>query len=421
MFRRIGEKPVCVDPELQAIIPPLLPEEKKQLEDNLAEYGCLDPLKVWTENLVIIDGHNRHEICERRGWSYQVEYISFDSRDEVIDWMIDNQLGRRNLTREQQKYLRGLQYNREKAKGPGAPTGNGNAEKQYDHFDHIVLDDASHPKTTAARLASQHKVSQGTIQRDGKFAESLDTIASVAGPEIKDAILSRQTYATEQDVKAIADAAKATPNLVQKLVQKQQEETGAVDAKALRKELGQLEEPPVIEATLSPGKMAVHFSSDSPEHYTPRHVINAAIECMGGIDLDPCSNSHHSPNVPAGSHYTKDDNGLLLPWEGRVYMNPPYGREIGSWVNKLCEEHESGLCTQAIALVPARTDTQWFNRMNDYLCCLVVGRLTFIGNDDAAPFPSAVFYLGDDTAAFYHAFSGLGTIWQVVEPGMFAE
>lgn len=175
--------------------------------------------------------------------------------------------------------------------------------------------------------------------------------------------------------------------------------------------------PPV--SVPEPSKMAVHFSSESPEHYTPAGIIEAAVACMGAIDLDPCSNSHETPNVPATNHYTVADDGLAKPWHGRVYMNPPYGREISAWVDKLVSEYDRGNVTAAIALVPARTDTQWWLKMRDFPVCLVVGRLTFVGNDDPAPFPSAVFYLGNDLAAFYYAFNHMGDIWQRIEPDMF--
>lgn len=168
-------------------------------------------------------------------------------------------------------------------------------------------------------------------------------------------------------------------------------------------------------------KLSVHFSSETAEHYTPGEVIEAALECMGAIDLDPCSNSKSNPNVPALDHYTAADDGLLLPWFGRVYMNPPYGREIDKWVSKLRSEYEAGNTTEAIALVPARTDTQWFRRLDCFPCCYVEGRLTFIGNDDPAPFPSAIFYLGEDTAKFYWAFRHMGTIKIELDEGWFTD
>ena len=157
---------------------------------------------------------------------------------------------------------------------------------------------------------------------------------------------------------------------------------------------------------------AVHFSSRHAEHYTPPRVLDAVIACLEAIDVDPCSDGNTPPNVPARQHFTRDQDGLAQPWFGRVYMNPPYGRrEIDRWVAKLCEEVSAGHTTEAIALVPARTDTQWFRRLSEYVCCFVRGRLTFIGNRDAAPFPSALFYLGPDVEKFSRAFEALGDVW----------
>jgi hypothetical protein len=176
------------------------------------------------------------------------------------------------------------------------------------------------------------------------------------------------------------------------------------------------EETRVTADVLRP-KQAVHQSSETPEHYTPRVILDAAIACLGEIDLDPCSNPG-APNVEARQRFTKDDNGLSREWHGRVYMNPPYGRQIEAWIEKLCAECECGRLIEAIALLPARTDTQWFKRLRNYPCCFIEGRLTFIGNEDVAPFPSVVFYLGENLGAFYFNFSALGDIWQRVEPGV---
>jgi len=169
------------------------------------------------------------------------------------------------------------------------------------------------------------------------------------------------------------------------------------------------------EAYQATHKMAVHFSSQTVEHYTPETIIAPTVACLGEIDLDPCSDGGEPPNVPAHTHYTAADDGLTHPWHGRVYMNPPYGREIGDWVEKLCAEHEAGRVTEAIALLPSRTDTQWWRRLRMYLVCFVQGRLTFVGSQDPAPFPSAVFYLGQDTARFCCAFGQLGDIYRRIE------
>ncbi len=90
------KKKVKVDREFQSLIPPLTPDEYKQLEANLIADGCRDPLVTWQG--VLLDGHNRLEICNRLGIEYQtVPKLSINNRTEAKDWIITNQLGRRNL------------------------------------------------------------------------------------------------------------------------------------------------------------------------------------------------------------------------------------------------------------------------------------------------------------------------------------
>lgn len=176
---------------------------------------------------------------------------------------------------------------------------------------------------------------------------------------------------------------------------------------------------PPVPAAETTNKLAVHFGSKTPEHYTPQEIVDVVVACLGGIDLDPCADNEH--HIPAAKHYTITDNGLSAPWAGKVYMNPPYGREIEFWVRRLAYQHEIGNVTEAIALIPARVDTQWWQLIRDYTVCFVTGRLTFIGNDDPAPFPSALVYLGNDIGKFHDHFSSLGDIWQRIEPGMYGE
>lgn len=157
---------------------------------------------------------------------------------------------------------------------------------------------------------------------------------------------------------------------------------------------------------------AIHYSSKSAEHYTPDNVIRLVRMVLGNIDLDPCSNSHDAPNIPARTHYTQEDNGLNQFWTGTVYMNPPYGQGIRDWVEKLAEAYLTRDVTEAIALVPARTDTRWWEVLEIFPVCLVRGRLTFKGNDNGAQFPSAVFYLGPNVERFSDIFSALGPTWK---------
>ena len=151
------------------------------------------------------------------------------------------------------------------------------------------------------------------------------------------------------------------------------------------------------------------FSTGESEWPTPPHVIAAAVETLGAIDLDPCAST--AGRVPATTCYTMEDDGLAQSWSGSVYMNPPYGRVIGVWVERLLCEFNAGNVTAFVALVPARTDTAWFQYLNDCAICLVRGRLTFGDANQGAPFPSAAAYMGPHPAAFASAFSDLGPIW----------
>jgi hypothetical protein len=156
--------------------------------------------------------------------------------------------------------------------------------------------------------------------------------------------------------------------------------------------------------------MGVMGSSDSPEWYTPREIVNAVLKLMGSIELDPCSNSHETPKVPASTRYTKDDDGLSLPWKGKTYLNPPYGSEIGIWTNKLIEAYESGDVEEAVALLPGRIDTNWFNPLYEYRICIIKGRVQFENSPHHAPFPCVLVYLGARRDEFTKVFSSFGPI-----------
>ncbi len=152
------------------------------------------------------------------------------------------------------------------------------------------------------------------------------------------------------------------------------------------------------------------MSSKTPEWYTPRHIVDAVLTALGTIDLDPCAEK--KKGIPAELHLTKADNGLSQTWRGRVYMNPPYGDEIGDWTRKLREEYDARRVSQAVALIPARTDTAWWDALDPELICFVRGRLKFSDGVAAAPFPSAAVYLGKSPDAFRSAFKGLGRVYQ---------
>ena len=166
-------------PTLQELIPPLSEEELTQLEENIAAEGCREPLIVWqrgNDDYVLVDGHNRFAICRRLGLEFQVQVTPFDGLEAVTDWMIRNQLGRRNLTPEQQSYLRGLRYRREK-----------NERGNPDRFS--AKPQNGDMQRTSEKMAKEFNVSKNTIERDGAYAAGLDVVGALH-PELKQSILS---------------------------------------------------------------------------------------------------------------------------------------------------------------------------------------------------------------------------------------
>ena len=156
-------------------------------------------------------------------------------------------------------------------------------------------------------------------------------------------------------------------------------------------------------------RLAPLMSSASEEWYTPAHIVEMVREVLGVIELDPCTSEVANETVKALHFYTKDDDGLAQDWEGRVYMNPPYGDVISQWTTRLVDEYNAGSVTEALALLPGRIDTQWFQPLFDFPICCVRGRLKFSGAD-AATFPSVVVYMGENKKRFIEVFSKVGAI-----------
>lgn len=134
------------------------------------------------------------------------------------------------------------------------------------------------------------------------------------------------------------------------------------------------------------GSASVHFSSASDEWPTPQDFFDKCNAEFGPLDLDVCATAE---NAKCPRYFTKADDGLAQVWSGRVWMNPPYGREIGAWMAKAWRSSQAGALV--VCLVPARTDTAWWH---DYAAKGAVrfirGRLKFGGHKNSAPSPSAL-------------------------------
>ena len=198
-----------IDPEFQSQIPPLTDDEFKQLEENILKEGkLLSPLIVWNNTLV--DGHNRYEIVqEHPEISFSTMPLPFESREDVLAWICKNQLGRRNLTPEQKKFLIGKQYSVEHRK----PGGNGNnqhtAAAKKTAPEELCQIDTIPPTAAEAsvrkQIAERNNVSESYVARSEKFMRGVEIMEQMV-PGMQEKILSGQFKVRDADMHRLARA-----------------------------------------------------------------------------------------------------------------------------------------------------------------------------------------------------------------------
>lgn len=194
-----------INPEFEKLIPPLTDEEFSQLEENIvAEGEAFTPIFTW--QLSIIDGHHRYKIIQKHpDVRYSVREKEFDNVYEVMAWICNNQLGRRNLTARDKEYLIGKRYEAEK-------NSHGDFDRVRSHQgDNLPSDKFCHlapenPIKTRSRIAQETGTSEGYVMYAEKFAQGVDA-AEEAVPGIKREILSGSIKPTKPEVIAIAKAA----------------------------------------------------------------------------------------------------------------------------------------------------------------------------------------------------------------------
>lgn len=201
------KKNIVILPELQSLIPPLGEEERNQLKANILKDGCREALLIWPtaestvlpdsdsqkQVYILVDGHNRYGICRENNLDFPIHFVSYGTLGEVKGFMIDNQLGRRNLSMEQASYLRGMKYlNLRQNRG------------KYERSDHKdqngPYDNSPQKKTTAQQLAEEFSVGQTTIKRDAEFAQGLEKLT----PELKSEVLAGRLNIGKSTIQQLA-------------------------------------------------------------------------------------------------------------------------------------------------------------------------------------------------------------------------
>lgn len=373
---------MTVDSEFKNLIPPLSSEERQGLESSLLKEGCRDALVLWGE--ILVDGHNRYEICTQHDIPFKTVQREFKSRDEVIEWIILNQFGRRNLPAHERARLalRLKPVIAEKAKENILATQNNDNSAAFQKSEKQI--------NTAKELAKLAGVSHDTIAKVERIEEEAPEPVVTA---------SRQGRIS---VNAAYQVTKLEPE--------EQEE--------IAHRIEHIEEEP--EETATPKAIVqeivkrphVSFNNGNNEWYTPANIIEAARTVMGSIDIDPASNDIAQKVVKAKIYYTAETNGLNKKWTGNVWLNPPYASElIGKFVDKLIKEQEH--YEQAIILVNNATETEWFRKIISIASavCFPKGRVKFYLPDGKTGAPlqgQAILYIGASPKKFTDTFLKVG-------------
>lgn len=169
-----------IDAEFEAYLPLLSDEDSAELEALIVAAGEADPLVVWAEPNLLVDGYRRLKILRKHKLPVSVVYKDFPDREAALKWMVRHQLARRNFTDQQRAYYVGKLYEAETAKGADlAPQGKDNA---------------------AAKVSKSTKTSSRTVKRAGQFAKAVDA-AEAAEPGAKKNILAGKAGSMEKIIK----------------------------------------------------------------------------------------------------------------------------------------------------------------------------------------------------------------------------
>jgi phage N-6-adenine-methyltransferase len=134
------------------------------------------------------------------------------------------------------------------------------------------------------------------------------------------------------------------------------------------------------------------YSSDKEDWETPHELFNL-FNSEYNFTLDVCASNE---NTKCNNYYTKEIDGLKQQWNGTCWMNPPYGRNIGLWIEKAYSETQKNPEITVVCLLPARTDTiVWHQYIFPFAeVRFIKGRINFVGGKHTAPFPSAIVIFG---------------------------
>ena len=188
---------IIIDEEFRSLLPVLDTVTFESLEKSLLTHGARDPLVLWDDS-ILIDGYNRYKICMNHDIPFTTVSMEFDSRDEVLVWIIENQVSRRNLTPIELNHFRGLYYNAAKRIS--------SSNNQYTVKSARPQNEGEQSRSSTAReVGKRFNVSKATIERDGMIANAISAIAEIS-PEAKRKILSGEVAVDRSNLQRLSKA-----------------------------------------------------------------------------------------------------------------------------------------------------------------------------------------------------------------------
>ena len=310
-----------IDPEFQGKIPPLTFEELEQLEKNIVNDGkVINPIIVW--NGLIVDGHNRYAILQKHpDIPYTVHEKEFADRYEAIIWICKNQLGRRNLTVEQKKYLVGKQYEAEKALVPN--------EKGTNRYTVLVGAQNEHQlkrQKTCEKIATEIGATPIFVRRSEEFAKGVDA-AEEAVPGTRQKVLSGEVKPTAAEIASVARAPpEERPALVAAICK-------AKEPKPLKPPAPKQKTPPAVAAPLPDASTSDEEAPDEESTSTPAppestfpQRVNESLKIDRQQLLEIANNRYHVKQIANGAAMLCEVSGaantMIRRWES-VFRDYP--------------------------------------------------------------------------------------------------
>ena len=380
------------------VFPLLYSHDLDNLIKDIEHNGQREPIILYDGK--ILDGRNRHRACIHLGIDPIFTESTAKDDEEALSESVSRNLSRRHMTPSQRSVAGARllpmfeEIAREKQSQAGVDYGS-KAGIDYKSDQQLV---APGPQAVGERAPLSRDQAAAAVGASARSVQRAKKVLNEA-PELVPAL-----EAGHIKVKAAAQLAKEdreTRDAVMSLVTSGEEKNVS---QAVQRVKG--------------GVPKALLMSESNEWYTPDQYVDAARYLMGGIDLDPASCEQANETVRAEVYYTKDDDGFSKAWSGRVWMNPPYGKEDGEsnqsrWTKRLIDSYENGEILSAVFIVNAATSASWFQRFWDYPICFVRQRISFVspsGKKNSPTQGNVFVYLGDDIEGFVDNFSKFGRI-----------